>query len=91
MTARKVCAHISTLTTTTVPGQDVLLWAVNVNKLGTTGSTATITDTASGQVLAVIDTTVSLGQFLFFGVRCQRGFTVVTATGVAGDLTVIYE
>ena len=83
--------HISTNTTTTVKSGSGILRSVTVNTKGATANTATVYDNTagSGAVIAVIDTTASLGT-LRYDVVFSTGLTVVTASGTAADLTVSY-
>lgn len=84
-------AHITTSTTTAVKTSPGLLSNFCVNTAGATANNATIYDslTASGKVIAVVDTTI---------VGCKKfdvgfliGLTVATATGTQADITVSFR
>ena len=81
--------HISTNTTTTVHATKANLLSVSINTKGASSNVATVYNgpVASADVVAVIDTTDSVGT-LEYGVRCPDGIYVVTATGTAADLTI---
>lgn len=83
--------HITTNTTTTIRTGSGVLHAISINTKGATANTATVYDNSagSGTVIAVIDTTAQV-QTLFYDIAFNTGLTIVTATGTAGDLTVIY-
>ena len=84
--------HITTNTTTTCRSGMGMLLFVSINIKGTGGNTATLYDslTGSGTVIAVIDTTSAMGSILY-EVLLQNGLTIVTANGVAADLTVVTD
>jgi hypothetical protein len=64
---------------------------VIINKAGASANTLKLYDgvDTTGLLLGTIDTTVVRG--LEFGLNLERGLTVVTATGTAGDVTVIFD
>jgi hypothetical protein len=84
--------HISTNATTTVVSGTGILHTITINTKGASANTATVYDstTASGTVLAVIDTTANVGT-LIYNAPYANGITIVTATGTAGDLTVTFS
>jgi len=81
--------RISSNATTVVKVGRGTLFSITINTRGTTSNTATVYDNvaASGNVIAIIDTTASIGT-LIYNVHVETGITVVTATGGAPDLTV---
>lgn len=83
--------HISTATTTFVKAGPGVLHNVLINTKGT-GSTITVYDSlsASGAVIAVIDSTTFLGE-LTFDCVCAIGITIVTTGAPAPDVTVTYR
>lgn len=90
-------SHITTNTSTGIKAHSqgmnyTKLNRVVVNKAGAAANTATIYDgdVATGDVVAVIDTTVA-GTKEFGKLLLSKGLSVVTATGTAGDLTVVYD
>jgi hypothetical protein len=84
-------SHLNSNGSTTLKSAAGWLHSVSINSKGATGNTATLYDntTASGTLLAVIDTTAQI-QTLLFDVAFQTGLTVVLASGSAADLTVSY-
>lgn len=86
--------NITTNGTTVLPGKLVLI-AVVVNTKGASSSVATIYDSnatigANAQYKkATIDTVNTVGR-LDYGIPMYNGIYIVTATGTAPDLTVIY-
>ena len=84
-------AHISTNTTTTIAGAPRILVAICINTKGASSNVATVYDgTSSDTAIAVIDTTVTYG-CLTYNVALSKGLAVVTATGTAADLTLVYR
>jgi hypothetical protein len=95
--------YINTNTTTTFPatcgnaGPSVgigcgILRGIVINTKGASGNTATIyQDKACTMKMAVIDTTSTLGYFPYEALSNGSGFCIVTATGTAADITVIYS
>jgi len=81
--------NITTNTTTTVKTGAGVLRRVIVNKAGATGNTATVN--VDGVSIGVIDTTVVGGRGLDYNVPFSASLSVVTATGTAGDVTVLYN
>jgi len=80
--------RINTNTTTTIVSGPAILHAIMVNTAGATGNTATVYDsqTGSGNIVAVIDTTAI--RQIIYDVYCPNGLTIVTATGSPADITV---
>ena len=78
--------------TTTIKSGAGVLKRVTVNKLGSASNTCTIyNNTAgSGTIIAVIDTTLAQGTFEY-ALVFSTGLTIVTATGSAADLTLVYQ
>lgn len=87
--------NITANTTTILPGR-FILEAIVVNQKGASSNTAAIYDSnetygANAQRLkATVDTTTSVGR-LDYGIPCFDGIYIVTATGTAPNLTVIYR
>jgi len=66
--------------------------AVVINTKGASANTLTLRDgAADGKIVAVIDTTVTPGDWDFKGILLSTGLTAVTATGTCADITVIYD
>jgi hypothetical protein len=84
--------HITTNTTTTVKKGSGILHAIVINTKGASANTVTIYDntTNASPVIAVFDSTTAVGTILF-DVRFGTGLTIVTATGTAPDMTVVYR
>jgi Tfp pilus tip-associated adhesin PilY1 len=84
--------HITTNTTTTVKKGSGVLHAIVINTKGASANTVTIYDntSASSPVIAVLDSTSAVGS-LNFDAYFSTGLTIVTATGTAPDMTVIYR
>lgn len=84
-------SHISTNATTTVKSGAGVLKRITINSNGGTLNTATVYDNTagSGTIIAVIDTT--LGGNHEYDLVFSTGLTIVTATGTAADLTVVYQ
>lgn len=85
-------SHITTNATTIAKSGAGVLHKVCVNTKGATANVATVYDNTagSGTVIAVLDTTSSVG-CISFDVAFATGLTIVTAAGTAGDLTVTYR
>lgn len=83
---------ISTNTTTLVLSGAGVLHAICLNDQGASSNTATVYDalTATGTAFAIIDTVTAPG-CLVYDAAVQTGITVVTGTGTAGHLTVLYR
>lgn len=63
-----------------------------INTKGASSNTLTVRDgAADGIIVAVIDTTTSIGTINFGDVLLKYGLTLVSATGTAPDVTVIYD
>ena len=85
-------ANINTNTTTTVKSGAGVLKRIVVNKMGTSSNTCTIYDntTATGTIIGTIDPVHA--QMVFeYDVVFNTGLTIVTATGTAADLTIVYQ
>ena len=82
--------NITTLGTTVISGKLVLVRVV-VNKKGATSNVATLNrlDSPEGKTaIGVIDTTDKVGN-IEYGLPCNNGLEVVTATGTQADLTIV--
>ena len=93
LAVRVICAVLNLLanaTTLVKTGEGVLV-SITINTKGATGNTLKIYDglTASGTLLATIDTTASIGT-LTFNAKFSTGLCIVIATGTAADVTVSY-
>jgi len=85
--------HIaSSLGNTLVRQGNGVLHTLVINKLGTAANTLTIYDgtSASGSVIAVIDSTVLLIS-LTYDIQFVTGLFIVSATGVGADITVTWQ
>jgi hypothetical protein len=83
--------NITTNTTTTVKTGSGLLHAVVINTKGATSNIAKIYDgSASGTLLATIDTTGGAAT-LWYDVQFSQSLTVVTSAGTCADLTICYR
>lgn len=78
--------------TTTIKSGAGVLKRVTVNTLGSASNTCTIYDNTagSGTIIAVIDPTLAQGTFEY-DLVFSTGLTIVTATGSAADLTLVYQ
>lgn len=87
-----LAVNISTNTTTLVKSGAGILSSIAINTKGASSNTATVYDslTGTGTILAVIDTTASIGT-IQYNLKFSIGLTVVTATGTAANLTVMYS
>jgi len=84
--------NINTNTTTTVKSGSGVLKRIVVNKVGGASNTCTIYDntTATGTIIGTIDPVHT--QMVFeYDVVFNTGLTIVTATGTAADLTIVYQ
>lgn len=84
--------NITSNATTTCKSSAGVLHRIVVNKAGASANTATVYDNTagSGTVIATIDTVALNGHTLQYGCAFGTGLTIVTATGTAGDLTVVW-
>ena len=85
-------SNINTNTTTTVKSGAGVLKRIVVNKVGALSNTCTIYDntTATGTIIGTIDLVHT--QMVFeYDVVFNTGLTIVTATGTAADLTIVYQ
>lgn len=78
--------------TTTIKSGAGVLKRVTVNTVGSASNTCTIYDNTagSGTVIAVIDPTSAQGS-IEYDLVFSTGLTIVTATGTAADLTLVYQ
>ena len=84
--------NINTNTTTTVKSGSGVLKRIVVNKVGASSNTCTIYDNTSGTgtIIGTIDPVHT--QIVFeYDVVFNTGLTIVTATGTAADLTIVYQ
>lgn len=85
-------SNINTNTTTTVKSGSGVLKRIVVNKVGASSNTCTIYDNTSGTgtIIGTIDPVHT--QIVFeYDVVFNTGLTIVTATGTAADLTIVYQ
>ena len=85
-------SNINTNTTTTVKSGSGVLKRIVVNIAGASSNTCTIYDNTSGTgtIIATIDPVHT--QIVFeYDVVFNTGLTIVTATGTAADLTIVYQ
>ena len=70
-----------------------ILHRVCVNTKGASANTATLYDntTATGTIIAVIDTTTANVACMDYDLGFTTGLSVLTATGTAADLTIVYR
>lgn len=85
--------NITSNTTTSPLTSDGVLHAICVNNAGASGNTASVYDDpdSADTVVAVIDTVELNGRCLVYDMALDNGLTIVTATGTAADLTVLYR
>ncbi len=85
-------SNITTNTTTTVKSGAGILHKVCINTKGASANTATIFDNTagSGTKMGTLDTTADTACKVY-DAAFATGLTVVTATGTAADLTVVYR
>jgi len=84
--------NINTNTTTTVKSGSGVLKRIVVNMAGASSNTCTIYDNTSGTgtIIGTIDPVHT--QIVFeYDVVFNTGLTIVTATGTAADLTIVYQ
>jgi len=84
--------NVTTNATTTVKRGSGILHAIVINTKGASANTVTIYDNtaASGTKIGTIDSTAVTGTILF-DARFGTGLTVVTVTGTAPDMTVVFR
>lgn len=85
-------SNINTNTTTVVKSGSGVLKRIVVNKVGGASNTCTIYNNTSGTgtIIATIDPVHT--QMVFeYDVVFNTGLTIVTATGTAADLTIVYQ
>ena len=85
-------SNININTTSTVKSGAGVLKRIVVNKVGSSSNTCTIYDNTSGTgtIIATIDPVHT--QMVFeYDVVFTTGLTIVTATGTAADLTIVYQ
>lgn len=86
--------HIAAGTATTIVKAALgTLSKVVINQLGASSNILTLYDNASaasGTIIAVIDTTSSLGA-LVYNCQFKNGLTIASATGTGADLTIVWS
>ena len=84
--------NVVTNTTTTAKTGGGTLHAIVINTKGATANTATVYDNTvgSGTKIATIDTTSAVGTLLY-DASFVTGLTVVTASGTAADLSLVWK
>ena len=84
-------SNINTNTTSTVKSGAGVLKRIVVNKVGALLNTCTIYDntTATGTIIGTIDPHTHM--VFEYDVVFNTGLTIVTATGTAADLTIVYQ
>ena len=84
-------SNINTNTTTTVKSGAGVLKRIVVNQVGALSNTCTIYDntTATGTIIGTIEPHVHM--VFEYAVVFNTGLTIVTATGTAADLTIVYQ
>lgn len=89
-TSPNAYTHLNTNATTTISSGDTRLFLVTINTIGATANVLTLSDTTTGAVIAVIDTTrAGIAFYDFGGIRVSGGVKAVMATGTAADVTII--
>lgn len=85
--------NITSNTTTSPLTSSGVLHAVCINNAGASSNTASVYDDpdSADTVVAVIDTVELNGRCLVYDMALDNGLTIVTATGTAADLTVLYR
>lgn len=83
-------ANITTATTTVVKASPGVLVRIIVGTVGA-GSTLTIYDNATGTTTKIGAMTTAIQGSFEFNVACTAGITVVSASGSAADITVVYR
>ena len=84
--------NINTNTTTTVKSGSGVLKRIVVNKVGASSNTCTIYDNTSGTGTIIGTIYPVYTQIVFeYDVVFNTGLTIVTATGTAADLTIVYQ
>ncbi len=85
--------NIATNATTVVKSGAGTLVRIVINSKGAAGNTATLYDNTagSGTRIGTLDTVNGVIASLDYGSAFTTGLTVVTATGTAADLTVVYR
>ena len=76
--------------TTTISGKIVLVRVI-VNKKGATSNVATLNRLNSPEgktTIGIIDTTDRVGS-IEYGLPCNNGLEIITATGTQADLTIV--
>lgn len=76
--------------TTVISGKLVLVRVI-VNKKGASSNVATLNRLESGEgktTIGVIDTTDRVGS-IEYGLPCNNGLEIITATGTQADLTIV--
>lgn len=86
-------SNITTNATTVLKSGAGKLNRIVINKIGATANTLTIYDNTagSGNKVGIIDTTIAGAPAREYNLSLQTGLTIVTATGTAADVTVVYD
>lgn len=86
-------ANINTNTTTILKLGAGTLRRIIINTNGATNNIATVYDNTagSGTLIATINTTAAVGGVFEYNLDFSVGLTIVTATGTAANITVIYD
>jgi hypothetical protein len=88
--------NITTNGNTVITGHKLVLIRIVVNKKGASSNTATIYNSTQAQgadpskKIGTIDTTDRVGS-IEYGIPMLNGIFIVTATGTAPDLSVVYK
>lgn len=90
---RPQSANITTLATTVLKRGAGTLRRIIINTNGATNNTAAIRDgvDVSGALIGTINTTAAVGGVFEYNLDFFTGLTIVTATGTAANITVVYD
>lgn len=90
---RPQSSNITTNTTTVLKRGSGTLRRIIINTNGATNNTAAIRDgvDASGALIGTINTTAAVGGVFEYNLDFFTGLTIVTATGTAANITVVYD
>jgi hypothetical protein len=97
MSGNKPFLHVSALTTAAglmvSPSSGAVLGSVVINTIGSGGNVLTIYDgqSTSGRVIAVVDTTKNTASDLDYDIVAPSGLWYTLLTGVAADLTIMFQ
>lgn len=85
--------HLAANTNTIVSPNTCTLNTVVINKLGASANVITIYDgiDTTGNIIGIIDSTVTGRDTLIYNVLCSVGIYVVISTGTAADITVSWS